>query len=199
MRVKTRSLVSPPAAVLVLLVLLLGMMARGAGTPAFPLKVSENRRHLVDQRGTPFFYQADTAWLLFNKLTEAEAAEYLAVRRSQGFNAVQVSLAGVAGRTNLAGELPFLGTPPEQDFAQPNEKFFTHVDRVVAEAQRLGMLLAIVPAWSGCCGEGWAGKGKDGSIKPLNVNGTEKSRELGRWLAPATRRIGQDGQELQDA
>ena len=32
-----------------------------AAAPQFPLKVSENRRHLVDQRGTPFFYQADTA------------------------------------------------------------------------------------------------------------------------------------------
>ena len=44
------------------------------------------------------------------------------------------------------------------------------------------MLLAIAPAWSGCCGEGWAGKEKDGAPKPLNTNGAEKSRELGRWL-----------------
>ncbi len=44
------------------------------------------------------------------------------------------------------------------------------------------MLLAIAPAWSGCCGEGWAGKEKNGALKPLNANGVEKSRELGRWL-----------------
>ena len=44
--------------------------------------------------------------------------------------------------TNLVGELPFAGTPPEQDFAKPNEMFFAHVDRVVAETERQGILLA---------------------------------------------------------
>lgn len=151
-------------------------------SPQFPLKVSEHRRHLVDQRGTPFLYHADTPWMLFTKLTEAEAKEYIARRKEQGFTALQVQLTGFLGMTNRAGELPFAGTPPEQDFAQPNEKFFAHVDRVLAEAQRQGMLLAIAPAWSGCCGEGWAGKEKDGRLKPLNANGAEKSRELGRWL-----------------
>ncbi len=150
--------------------------------PNFPLKVSENRRHLVDQRGTAFLYNADTPWMLFTKLTEAEAREYIARRKEQGFTALQVMLTGFLGMTNLAGELPFAGTPPEQDFAQPNEKFFAHVDRVVTEAQRQGILLAITPAWSGCCGEGWAGKEKNGPLKPLNANGAEKSRELGRWL-----------------
>lgn len=130
--------------------------------PNFPLKISENRRHLVDQRGTPFLYNADTPWMLFTKLTEADAKEYIARRKEQGFSALQSMLTGFLGMTNLAGELPFAGTPPEQDFVQPNDKFFAHVDRVVAEAQRQGILLAIAPAWSGCCGEGWAGKEKDG-------------------------------------
>ncbi len=149
----------------------------------FPLQLSKDRRHLVDRRGTPFLYHADTAWMILFKLTEPEATEYLAVRRSQGFNVVQIQLTGFLGMTNRAGELPFAGKPPEQDFAQPNESFFLSVDRFIAEAARQGMLLAIAPAWSGCCGEGWAGKEKDGHPKPLNANGVEKSRELGRWLA----------------
>jgi len=151
-------------------------------SPIFPLKISENRRHLVDQQGTPFLYQADTPWMLFTKLTETEAKEYITRRKEQGFTALQVMLTGFLGMTNRAGELPFAGTPPEQDFAKPNQKFFAHVDRVVSQAQQQGMLLAIAPAWSGCCGEGWAGHEKDGSPKPMNKNGTEKSRELGRWL-----------------
>ena len=150
--------------------------------PAFPLKISENRRHLQDQRGTPFLYNADTAWMIFLKLTESEAAEYLTIRRSQGFNTVQVMLTGFLGGTNRAGELPFAGTPPEQDFARPNEKYFAHVDKVVAQAEKLNLLLAIAPAWSGCCGEGWAGVEKHGAPKPLNANGAAKSREFGRWL-----------------
>lgn len=153
-----------------------------AAEPKFPLQLSENRRHLADQRGAYFLYQADTPWMLFTKLTEAEAKNYIARRKEQGFNALQVMLTGFLGLTNLAGDLPFAGVPPEQDFTRPNERFFAHVDRVVAEVQRQGMLLAIAPAWSGCCGEGWAGMEKDGVLKPLNANGAEKTRELGRWL-----------------
>jgi len=157
-------------------------IARGASTPAFPLQVSENHRHLVDQRGTPFLYHADTPWMLFLKLTEAEARDYITRRREQGFNTLQVQLTGFLGMTNRAGELPFAGTPPEQDFARPNEKFFSHVDLVVEGAQRQGILFAIAPLWSGCCGEGWAGRDKEKRPVPLNVNGPEKSRALGRWL-----------------
>jgi hypothetical protein len=158
------------------------VLSASAAQPSFPLRLAENRRHLVDQLGAPFLYQADTPWMLFTKLTEVEAKDYMAQRREQGFTALQVMLTGFLGMTNLAGELPFSGTPPEQDFDQPNEKFFSHVDRVVAEARRQGVLLSIAPAWSGCCGEGWAGKEKDSRLKPLNANGAEKSRELGRWL-----------------
>ena len=159
-----------------------GSWAGFAVEPTFPLKLGENQRHLVDQAGRPFLYHADTPWLLFTKLTEAEAKDYIGRRKEQGFTALQIQLTGFPGMTNRAGALPFAGTPPEQDFAQPNEKYFTHVDRVIAEAQRQGMLLAIAPAWSGCCGEGWAGKEKNGALRPLNANEAEKSNEFGRWL-----------------
>ncbi|MFZ4766833.1 MAG: DUF4038 domain-containing protein, partial [Roseimicrobium sp.] len=171
-----------PAVTLLTALLLAPLAPLRAAEPAFPLKLSENRRHLVDQRGAPFLYQADTPWMLFVKLTEAEAKEYIAARKAQGFNALQVMLTGFLGMTNRVGDLPFAGVPPEQDFAQPNEAFFAHVDRVVEEARRQGVLLAIAPAWSDCCGVGWAGKEKDGTPKPMNKNGAEKVREFGRWL-----------------
>jgi hypothetical protein len=157
-----------------------------AAAPTFPLRIGPDHRYLVDSTGAQFFYNADTPWMIFVKLTEAEAKDYITLRKEQGFTALQVMLTGFLGMTNLAGEFPFAGTPPEQDFAQPNEKFFAHVDNVVREAGRQGISLAIAPAWSGCCGEGWAGQEKDGTPKPLNKNGVEKSRELGRWLANAT-------------
>ncbi len=34
-------------------------------TVAFPLKISENRRHLIDREGVPFLYTADAGWMLF--------------------------------------------------------------------------------------------------------------------------------------
>ena len=153
-----------------------------AAEPSFPLSLSEDRRHLVDARGQPFLYQADTPWMLFLKLSQDDGKEYIARRKEQGFTALQVQLTGFLGMTNLAGDLPFAGAPPDQDLARPNESFFTHVDRVVGEANRQKMLLSIAPLWSDCCGVGWAGKGKDGSLKPVNVNGPVKMREFGRWL-----------------
>ena len=173
-----------PLSVALLSALLSAATASAADALAarFPLQLSENRRHLVDQRAQPFLYHADTAWMLFLKLTEAEAAEYLAARRAQGFNAIQVQLTGFLGATNRAGDLPFAGTPPEQDFERPNEAFFAHVDKVAAQAEKLGLLLAIAPAWSGCCGEGWAGKENNGVLKPLNKNGPAKSHALGQYL-----------------
>jgi len=120
-------------AALLILAALMGD-AGSAAEPSFPLKISASGRHLVDQRGVPFLYHADTAWMIFLKLTEKEAAEYLARRKEQGFNAIQVQLTGFLGATNRAGERPFAGVPPEQDFSRPNEPFFAQVDRVVAEA-----------------------------------------------------------------
>ena len=50
-------------------------LAADGTSPTFPLKISQNRRHLVDPKGAPFLYHADTPWMLFVKLSEAEAKE----------------------------------------------------------------------------------------------------------------------------
>ncbi|PIY42961.1 MAG: hypothetical protein COZ05_12575 [Armatimonadetes bacterium CG_4_10_14_3_um_filter_59_10] len=57
----------------------------------FPVRVSDNGRHLVDARGAPFLLQGDTAWSLLVGLTKEEAEEFLENRRRKGFN----SLTGV--------------------------------------------------------------------------------------------------------
>src|SRR4030042_4970635 len=54
-----------------------------------PLKVSENKRFIVHQDGTPFFYLGDTAWELFHRLGREEAEKYLEIRRKQGFTVIQ--------------------------------------------------------------------------------------------------------------
>lgn len=159
-----------------------GRAAESVPEAAFPLRISASRRFLEDRNGRPFFYQADTAWTLFLKLTEDEAQDYLQARRQQGFNTVQVMLTGFLGMRGTDGKLPFAGTPPEQKLAEPDEDFFRKVDRIIERAEKMGMVLAIAPAWSGCCGEGWAGKEKDGTPKPLNRNGVERSMAFGEWL-----------------
>ena len=41
------------------------------------LKVSENKRFLVFEDGSPFFYLGDTGWELFHRLDKAETQKYL--------------------------------------------------------------------------------------------------------------------------
>jgi len=159
---------------------LIPLALEAAASPVFPLKVGADHRHLTDQQDKPFLYQADTAWMIFFKLTEKEAADYFAARKAQGFNVIQVQLTGFLDSTTAEGDRPF--APPDFDSSPPQESYFAHVDRVVAEAGKQGLVLAMAPAWSGCCDEGWAGKTKAGTPAPLNTNGPVKSRALGKWM-----------------
>jgi hypothetical protein len=145
----------------------------------FPLKVHNSSRYLVDQANQPFLYNADTAWMLFLKLSFEEAALYLDDRKAKGFTTVQVMLTGFLGQRNRAGSLPF---DAGHDFSQPNGAYFVHVDNVIKKAKELNLLIAIAPLWAGCCGEGWAGKDKQGNSKPMNFNGPEKCKAFGAWL-----------------
>lgn len=146
--------------------------------PTFPLSVSANHRHLVDAKNQPFFYQADTPWMLMLNLTLPETREYFDDRKAKGFSVLQVMFTGFYGMKNRDGHLPF----ENDDFAKPTEEFWAHNDAVVKLADEMGLFLMIAPLWSGCCGEGWAGQKKEGGLKPLNLNGEQKARDWGRWL-----------------
>ena len=133
----------------------------------FPLRASANGRYLVDAGGNPFFYQADTPWMLLFRLTLPEAEEYMADRRAKGFSALQIMLTGFMGMENREGQSPF---GADLDLSKPNEAFFAHADKVIQKASDMGMLLMIAPLWSGCCGEGWAGREQDGRLKRVTRN-----------------------------
>jgi hypothetical protein len=147
--------------------------------PVFPLRACPQGRYLEDRSGRPFLYQADTAWMLFLNLSADEAEAYFTARKHQGFTAVQVMLTGFLGMTNRDGHSPFLHA---YDFAQPNEAFFAHVDRIMSIALSHKLALAVAPLWSGCCGEGWAGRDRDGQWKPLDTNGPVRCRQFGEWI-----------------
>ena len=103
------------------------------------LQVSSNRRFLVRDEGTPFFYLADTAWELFHRLTREEADFYLQTRAAQGFTVIQaVILAEYGGLTvpNAEGGLPLHDNDP----TCPQETYFRHVDWIVDRAAQLGLM-----------------------------------------------------------
>lgn len=152
-----------------------GQAAGASGrAPSFPLRVSANHRFLEDAAGRPFLYTADTPWHLFTQLTREETERYLADRSERGFSAIQVMLVpegSSASATNRFGDPLFL-TP--FDLATPNEKYLAHVERTLRRAEAHGLLVAMNPAWLGCCEGGWRDM--------LKTNGVAKCRAYGEFL-----------------
>lgn len=110
------------------------------------LKVSDNKRFLQKPDGSPFFYLGDTAWELFHRLDRKESEMYLKNRADKGFTVIQaVVLAEQDGlkTPNAVGEIPLINLDP----AQPNEKYFQHVDFVVDKAEELGLYIGMLPTW----------------------------------------------------
>lgn len=119
------------------------------------LKVSDNKRFLVFEDGTPFFYLACTGWELFHRLDIKEAETYLENRRSKGFTVIQaVALAELDGLNtpNANGDKPFDG---DNDLNRPNEKYWKHVDAIIRLAAQKGIFIALLPTWGDKVDKRW--------------------------------------------
>jgi len=137
------------------------------------INVSENRRFLVREDGTPFFYLGDTAWELFHRLTLEEADEYLRRRADQGYTVIQaVVLAELEGLVdpNANGDLPLIDLDP----TRPNEAYFAHVDQVVNRANELGLVVAMLPTWGDKWNVKWA--------KGPEIFSPENARVFGEYV-----------------
>jgi hypothetical protein len=114
------------------------------------LKVSPNGRYFVDQNDKPFFYLADTCWLLFQRLDHDEVDEYLKDRVAKGFTVIQAYVIRGLGKRHPDGNSSLLGESPfiDRDATRPNEAFFKNVDYVVNRANELGLVMGLVTAKS---------------------------------------------------
>ncbi|MEM7574845.1 MAG: DUF4038 domain-containing protein [Bacteroidota bacterium] len=112
-----------------------------------PLAVSESGTHLIyADDASPFFYLADTAWELLHRLDLRESKHYLQQRAKDGFNVIQcVFLAELEGiRTpNRNGDFALIDGDP----TRINPAYLEQVDAVLAEAERLGLYLGLLPTW----------------------------------------------------
>ena len=117
--------------------------------PVLPLKVSENQRHLVDQKGVPLLVVGDTAWSLIAQLAAEDIDQYLDDRQKKGFNSIIVNLI----------EHKFCTTPPKTraglgpfekdgDFSTPNKLYFDFAHEVVSKANDRGIVVWLAPAYS---------------------------------------------------
>ena len=117
--------------------------------PAYPLRVSENGHFLRQADGSPFFYLADTAWLLFGKLTPDEADELFADRAAKGFTAVQACVFRdlfEPNTPNAAGVRPF-ATEEDMRAVRMDPAWLAFVVAVVRRAGERGLTMALLPTW----------------------------------------------------
>ncbi|MBN2452600.1 MAG: DUF4038 domain-containing protein [Lentisphaeria bacterium] len=123
------------------------------------LRVSANRRFLIREDGTPFFYLGDTAWELFHRLDREQADLYLRTRAGQGFTVIQAVILAEfdgLGTPNPYGQMPLAGNDP----LRPNGAYFEHVDWIVDRAAELGLVMGLLPTWGDKWNRKW-GKGPE--------------------------------------
>jgi hypothetical protein len=138
------------------------------------LRVSDNRRYLVFEDGSPFFWLGDTAWEIFHRLAFEEAEFYCQNRQQKGFtlfHAVVLAEFDGLGTPNRHGDLPLLHNDP----LQPNEAYFQQVDRVIALGAKHGLYVGLVPTWGDKIELLAHGKG------PIIFN-PDNARQYGEWI-----------------
>ncbi|MFN0087353.1 MAG: glycoside hydrolase family 140 protein [Blastocatellia bacterium] len=164
---------------LIVTAIIITLAWNGLGQSAPRLKVSENKRFLVNADGSPFFYLGDTAWELFHRLNREEADRYLKNRADKGFTVIQaVALAELDGLNdpNPYGHRPLVNNDP----AKPDVKegaandYWDHVDYIVRKAGALGLYIGFLPTW----GDKW-NRGRGAGPEVFSAQNAEA---YGEWL-----------------
>lgn len=128
------------------------------GPPAYPVKISDNGRYLVDQNNAPFIIAGIASQLLAVQISSADAELYFTNRASYGFDAVWISL---LAETDLAHRpdgstydqiRPFTGylsghsgDPQYYDLTTPNPAYFHRCDQMITLAAKHSLLVFLDP------------------------------------------------------
>ncbi|HEY6736192.1 MAG TPA: DUF4038 domain-containing protein [Candidatus Saccharimonadia bacterium] len=142
-----------------------------AGAYVYPLKVSTNKRYLVDQNNKAFPLTVDTAWTWLAAVpTRSEADEYLDDRKSQGFNTIISNMFGWDTRNHSrAGVQAF----SNGDLSQPNDAYFTLIDQLLQDAAARNMVVMMLPITLG----------DNGTDDPGGVPPADQWTALGTYVA----------------
>lgn len=126
--------------------------------------------YLAHTDGTPFFWLADTGWLLPERLNRNEAAFYLRNVADAGFNLVQVQTVNGVPAFNAYGEMSH---PFGWDLSRVDREgvygYWNHLDYIIDTARVYGVYVGMVCIWGGLV--------KHGAMDE------DQAREYGRFLA----------------
>lgn len=143
--------------------------------PAYPLKVSANKRYLVGGDGRPFLLVGDSPQTPMGRMSVADWEFYVANRQRYGIDALWVhamcrgNLGCNADAATPDGIAPFL---KPWDLATPNPAYFARLDEFLRIAAAHGIVLLLTPAETSA----------DGWLDVLKANGPEKAFAFGQYL-----------------
>lgn len=118
------------------------------------LKISDDHRYLVTENNQPFLWLGCTGWEMLHRLNKDETLVYMKDRAAKGFTVIQtVILAELDGLNtpNANGDLPLINNDP----TKLNEAYFQYVDWAVAQAEKLGLYLGLLPTWGDKWNKKW--------------------------------------------
>lgn len=135
------------------------------------LTIAPTRDYFLED-GRPSFYLADTVWMTFTHATMEEWREYLAYRRRQRFNAVQISVLPILHDMS-ASTLSF--APFESDgqgrwdYRRPSREYFDRAAAMLGAAREAGFTPVLMLLWCNYVPNTWASKGAPERVMPLDA------------------------------
>src|SRR5262245_20754374 len=144
-----------------------------SASPAYPLKASDNNRHLFDQNDVPFLLVGDSPQALIGNLSPMEAAFFMENRRRYGINALWINLLCNDGTACNADGTTFDGVAPfttANDLSAPNPAYFERAEGIINLAAANGMVVILDPIATIC----W--------LRTLRANGIDKAFVFGQYL-----------------
>lgn len=140
------------------------------------LAISKNGRYLIRPDGTPFPWIADTGWTVPSRLKWDDVLHYLKVRKQEGFTVLQMVVLDPEFNPEMQNPCGIKALRNGK-LDQRNEEYFTYVDWVLDEAEKLGFYILLLPVWGQLVvGEDWSGNTYEKTVREDNAF------EYGRWL-----------------
>lgn len=135
--------------------LILSVLAIALNSPAASkpwdngrLKVSDNSRYIIHENGKPFFWLANTSWLMPERLNRDDVEFFLTEEAKQGYNVEQVQVLCGTPTYNIYGQAGNVS-----DFAFSAESkdgvygYWEHLDYIVDFAAQQGIYIAMDVIW----------------------------------------------------
>lgn len=131
------------------------------------LKIGQNKCNFTLE-GKPFFYLGDTIWSAFTNVTMEEWEYYLHMRKTQGFNVLQINTLPQWDRSMTdVGVYPFATEDGQKfDFSKWDESYYVRAREMCRMAKAEGFQLALVVLWLNYVPGTWGSQMLDINVMP---------------------------------